>query len=460
MSALVNGDADTAANIIKAERMIGEARTTLMLDAPFYGAIALRLSLHADPRKSSGTCATDGRGLYYNPDWIVTLKPRALVGLIAHEVMHIACKHTLRREGRNPRDWNIACDHAINNDLTAERFELPDDGMNDSQFRGWAAEEIFPHVARPASELPQPTRSDTMGGAGKGSGKGQGKAQSQGASDDESDTDESGGDDAAGDDGTEGADSGGDNALSDDSNTDGASGGGAGGDDGEPLPAGGVLDSPDPVADEAELDVAIIQAGMVAQACGKLPGHLKRLIDGATRTSVDFAALLAEFVERTMRDDYSMSRPNRRYMQAGVYLPSLHSEATQELAFMIDTSGSINNAQLSVAVNAVNECVEQCKPERVHVYCCDTRVHWQRTFERGERIEVNTDGGGGGTSFAPPFDALAADGVQPACALYFTADACGWFGADPGFPVLWMVERGAQSVPWGQRVEMPPTVRR
>src|SRR3974390_1700492 len=80
MAALVGGDANTAANILKAERMIGEARTTLMLAAPFYGAIALRLTLHADVRKSSGTCATDGRGLYYNPDWIVTLKPRALVG--------------------------------------------------------------------------------------------------------------------------------------------------------------------------------------------------------------------------------------------------------------------------------------------------------------------------------------------------------------------------------------------
>jgi len=173
MAALVGGDANTAANILKAERMIGEARTTLMLDAPFYGAIALRLTLHADVRKSSGTCATDGRGLYYNPDWIVTLKPRALVGLIAHEVMHIACKHTLRREGRNPRDWNIACDHAINNDLTAERFELPDDGMNDSQFRGWCAEEIFPHVARTEEEKQQ-QRQQRSSGSGKGSGTGMG----------------------------------------------------------------------------------------------------------------------------------------------------------------------------------------------------------------------------------------------------------------------------------------------
>lgn len=403
------GDCDPAM-VRKAETAISDARMSLMLDAPFYGAIALRLVTVANATISQGTAATDGHSLFYNPEWINTLAPKALVGLIAHEVMHIAMKHTLRREGRNPRDWNIACDHAINNDLRDCGYELPDDGFCDRDYRGWSAEDIYPHVERPKREVtPQPV----CGGAGvpEPGDDGEPKVAVPVQSDEDAES--------------------------------------------EKLPAGAVLDSPDPVADEAALDGIIIEATMCAKAAGNMPAHLGKLVNSLTRAKVNFADLLAEFITRHTDSDYSMAQANRRYLQAGVYLPALRTQdAAPEIAFFIDNSGSIDTDQLSLAVNALEDCIQQVQPERVHVIACDTEVNLRATFERGEPIKIDVHHGGG-TDFNPPFAQLEREGIEPACALYFT-DGCGsWPEKEPPYPVLWMMTGGYHATPpFGQVIQV------
>lgn len=419
----------------KAETAIQNARTDLMADATFYGAIATKLKLVCHAIYSQGTCATDGHSLYYNPQWINEQRHKQLVGLMAHEAMHVAHKHTLRREGRDKREWNIACDLAINNELMAAGFDLPEDGFCDRTYKGWSAEEIYSHRNPPQPAEPEEGEEGgevVCGGGSPGAGSGEGDKPSesnkpQGGAGDEPDKPEQG---------------------------EGESGGGGEPQKPEepPMPAGGVLDSPDPVADESEIDVLIVQAGMCAKAAGNLPGNLQRLINTLTRRNeVDWQSELAEFVERNMREDYSMARPSKRYLAAGVYLPSLYSEAQPELLFGIDSSGSINDKQLSRAITALEDAIAQCRPERVHVKVCDTRVHRRFTFERGEALEIDTNGGGGGTRFAPVFAEAEREGIEPACAVYFTADAWAYdFGPEPPYPVLWICEPGHKVPPWGR----------
>ena len=68
------------------KRMIA-VRTTLILDEPFWGTLALRLKLQEDP-----TCETawvDGHTLGFNPTFIQELPNHApATALLAHEVAH------------------------------------------------------------------------------------------------------------------------------------------------------------------------------------------------------------------------------------------------------------------------------------------------------------------------------------------------------------------------------------
>jgi predicted metal-dependent peptidase len=87
--------------------------------------------------------ATDGVSLYYNPDFVETLNAATLAGTLAHEVMHPALHHHVRRSGRDPKRWNEACDYAINPLLVDAGLSCPRACFIDNRFRGMSAEQIY-----------------------------------------------------------------------------------------------------------------------------------------------------------------------------------------------------------------------------------------------------------------------------------------------------------------------------
>jgi predicted metal-dependent peptidase len=87
--------------------------------------------------------ATDGVSLYFNPEFVDTLNSATLAGVLAHEVMHPALQHHVRRCGRDPRRWNEACDYAINPLLLDAGLSLPEGVLVDHRFRGMSAEQIY-----------------------------------------------------------------------------------------------------------------------------------------------------------------------------------------------------------------------------------------------------------------------------------------------------------------------------
>ena len=87
------------------------ARTRLLLDQPFFGALALKLIVQEDTTMPTG--ATDGKYLKYNPKWFEKLPEPQQEGFIAHEIMHIVYMHMLRREHRHHKKWNVAADYVM-----------------------------------------------------------------------------------------------------------------------------------------------------------------------------------------------------------------------------------------------------------------------------------------------------------------------------------------------------------
>jgi predicted metal-dependent peptidase len=355
--------------------------------------------------------------------------------------MHVALEHHLRRGNRDASDYNKAADYVINQDLVDQGFKLPAGGLVSDSFRGMATEPVYDLIHREPEPQPEPPPQPTGGGGGEGEAQGGGEPQAS----DESEPEELESDD---------------NASADDENTPGEGEGdsepdasedeGSGSGEDEAQPWGGVMDSPTPVEDKAQCPVNLLEAAMMAAAAGCLPASMRDVIKELTKTKVNFADLLAEFVERNFNDDYSWSQPSRRYISQGIYLPALRSDAMPELAIIIDSSSSVSASKLQLAMSAVQDCITQVQPERVHVFCVNTHIHWRRTFERGEALTWDISGGGGGTDFKPAFDAMAAEGIDPKCVLYFTDGDCGWYGEIPTMPVLWLLHSGErQQCPWG-----------
>jgi len=398
---------------------IQKARTTLLLDHPFFGTLLFRLGAQA--RSSIATMATDGVSLYFNPQFVETLSAAEIAGTLAHEVMHPALQHHTRRGGRNPRRWNMACDYAINPMLVDAGLTLPKDVLLDNRFRGMSAERIYNLLEEGEQNQSSSSDADT---------------ESQ---DDSSD---SGGDSNSSESGSSEADIDGPRAPQ------------------TPGGIGQVLDAPEPesgeedaVAEQArDWQIAVEQAENVAKLAGRLPAGVTRSLEGAKSARVDWREVLRRAWSETVSTDYSWMPPNRRHIWAGLYLPGVRCEGAGEIAIAVDCSGSINARQLGLFEAEVRSILEGQRPSRVHVLYFDTEVHKADLYEAGQPIAL-TPVGGGGTNFAPCFRWLDERGIVPQT-LVFLTDLCGAFPKDaPGYPVLW-ASTESRRAPFGQVIPM------
>jgi predicted metal-dependent peptidase len=358
--------------------------------------------------------ATDGVSIYYNPDFVETLNAATLAGTLAHEVMHPALHHHVRRSGRDPKMWNQACDFAINPLLVDAGLSLPEGVLIDNRFRGMSSEQIY-NLLESESETEQD------------SGKEGGDEEPRG---EESKNETSPGGDS--------------NELS------------------APITEGGigqVLDAPLPdeetptIEEQArEWDVAVNQATTVARQAGKVPAGLHRTLEGAAEVSVDWREMLRRLWSDTIPADYSWMRPNRRHVWAGLYLPGVIREGVGEIAIAVDCSGSVNARQLTLFEAEVRSILEGQRPERVHVLYFDSEVQKVETYYAGQPVHLNPVGGGG-TDFGPCFDWLDEHRIRPQT-LVFLTDLYGSFPSSaPGYPVLW-ASTGGRQAPFGAVIPM------
>jgi len=400
-----------------------KARSLLVLDHPFFGALALKLNLIEDKR--CPTACVNGKEIRYNPDWVESLTLKETLGLFAHEIMHLALGHPWRRGNRRGDVFNEAGDFIINNGLQETGFTLPSTKCIDSKYKDWATEEVYNDLLKQEEEKEGKGEEGEQGPDseedkdGTGSGKGDDKEEEK--PDEGDDIPEEGEDD-----------------KSSEKYPD-------------PGGCGGVVDAEG--TEEERKDEEETWKASVSQAIqigkGDLPSELQRLIkEENLDPPLPWFVLLRDFVERTARNDYSWSRPNPRYFSRNLVLPSLISDELPEVAIVIDTSGSIDEQALAYFAQEVSNVFE-AYDTTLRVLHCDTKVHKEEEFTRADLPLSMKPVGGGGTNFAPAFEYIEEKGHTPVCMIYFT-DMYGSFpDKAPDYPVMWVTGTKDKTAPFG-----------
>lgn len=124
-----------------AGKKVSAARVAMVLDQPFFGALALQADIVEDP--TCTTAWTDGVKIGYNPKFIASLTPAEVTAVIVHETMHCALGHPWRRGSRDHRRANAAMDYAINLLIVDAGFKLPEGCLLDRQYNGKSFEWIY-----------------------------------------------------------------------------------------------------------------------------------------------------------------------------------------------------------------------------------------------------------------------------------------------------------------------------
>jgi predicted metal-dependent peptidase len=394
---------------------LSAARAALVLDHPFFGALALRMAMEVEIKGRTRTMATDGRSIFYDKEFVKGCSDAELIGLLAHEVMHPAMQHHTRRGDRDPSLWNEAADHAINPILTEAGFTFSGDVPNEPQFRRMTAEQIYDalnrlHSGGAEDEDDQDDDRTAAGDPENGEGEGNGN-----------------------DDGSENDD------VGEDSNNDLAN------------KPGAVLDAPDPAQQEAEWQVAVRQATQAAQMMGQLPSGMAQAVEQAMTPRIDWKALLRRFVQQFANADYSWRMPNRRYIAGGIYLPELRSESMPVIVVAVDTSASTSSVLPNFKAE-LQSIVDECQPEATIVIMADAAVQRVDRFERGDPIQFNVEGLGG-TDFRPVFEWVERSNIAPVCLIYLTDLCCTSYPEVPDYPVLWVTD-SRRTAPFGETIRI------
>ncbi|HEV3074625.1 MAG TPA: VWA-like domain-containing protein [Thermoanaerobaculia bacterium] len=386
------------------------ALASLILRHPFLANLALRLERIDDP--TTETAWTDGVTLGINPTWFGELSDDQRLGLVAHECFHVALGHHLRRGSREPDRWNRACDYAVNALLVEDGLTLWPDALLDPAYGDASAEAIYNRLAA-SPKAPEPA----AGPSGAQPGSGQPSA--------------------------------------------------------EPAPSprpetfGEIRDQPfptPPTPGEREALLAqhaILVAALAQQtrAIGKDSAGARRAAALATQTSsVDWRALLVEFLSSRHAQDYSWRRPNFRYVSLGIYYPVLESAAPGKIALVLDTSGSVPKEALEAVTGELEAYLLAFPATTLDVVYADASVAGRVSLTAADLPLQLEPVGGGGTHFGPALAALADDDPPPACVVYLT-DLAGRFPDEPPpMPVIWLVFGQPLAVPtppFGRLVLLP-----
>lgn len=332
---------------------LDKAKAQIVMDHPFFSSILL--SHEITPREDIPTLCVTARGdISYNPAFIESLTVPQIVWALCHEVGHVIAQHATRRKHRHARKWNYAGDAWINDMLNDCNVGAPIPNTVDMPgSHNKTTETIY-------DELPE------SGGVGDG---GTGYGGSGGGNNWE-------------------------NGIGSDIST-------------EPLTESQINEI------EATGKVQLAQAAQTAKAKGRLPGSLAKIVADILDVKTPWYDILERRMFSHVHQDYTWTRPNRRFIGAGHYLPSVAKQpAMGVLALQIDVSGSILEPELKYYNGHIQRIVKTCRPERVHVLYTDSSVLRHEEYEQDEEFTIGYFSGGG-TDMRSGFSYLSALGVVP-----------------------------------------------
>lgn len=380
----------TTISKLTAEQRIERCHIDLMNHPNFvaYSGILMIGSVKVDDK--TPTAYTNGRDVVYGRDFISKLTEPELRGVILHENKHKMYRHIATWHHlwkQSPSKANRACDYVIN-------IEIVDEGKATNGFVKLPDCGLYDEQYRGMDSQQVFNLLDDDDGKGKGNGQGgmdeHGWEEGQGLSDGEKEE------------------------LS------------------------------------REIDNAIRQGAILA---GKVNGNLNRSFTDLMSAKVDWREALREFVSSvvTGKDDSTWRRPNRRWLQHDIYMPSTIAESMGSILIAVDTSGSIRDEDINKFLSEVVSIMNNVNPEQVHLLYWDMAVAGHEVYGigDGDKLMASTKPkGGGGTSPSCITEYMKAHNLKPECSVVLTDGYVGGdWGGDWNSPVLWAIVGGCKDVP-------------
>lgn len=438
-----------------AEERITRALADLQKAQPFFAHLAMGLQPKNTPSISSAGVDAKGR-MYYNEDFVMKQSIDEVMGLICHEVLHVALIHMQRIGDRNHLISNVSQDVVVNYAVARAGLKLPKEGVvkispyrdtaiiempkggsisiEDVESKNWEQiyDEIYPQIPK------QKQGGGSSGGQQgqkqqNGQGQGQGQGQNQGQDQDQ-----------------EGNGQGDGQGQQDEEQW------------GFDEHIRGDMTERERQDAENEWKSRLCEAANYAKQQGTLPLGMERMLDGLLKPKVAWKGLLLRYLKAHFTPiDWSYSRPHKKSQAIGVYLPNTLKE-TVECEVIVDTSGSISSKELTEFLSEIVAIAKSMPHINMWVTFVDARIEESARYhvDNGDvhKIMAMKPKGGGGTDMevgldyvkkhnqTVPVTVVLTDGLVP-----IEREA-----KDYPFDVIWVVtsDGRTENLSYGQVIKM------
>ena len=120
---------------------IESIKRKLLVKYPLFGSVVANSNFIAESTlKTSGT---DGKNIYYNPNFAESITEEQKIFLFAHEICHIAFDHISRSKNKDEVIWNTATDAVINAFLSHDGLPLIEGAVDIPEAINYDAEEMY-----------------------------------------------------------------------------------------------------------------------------------------------------------------------------------------------------------------------------------------------------------------------------------------------------------------------------
>lgn len=416
---------------LRLRQKIQASRGRLMSSHPFFALLLMYLKFVAVPdiKKMS----TNGRCIYFAPDFMDKLYDHELDYILCHQIMHIIHGHLWRPYDREDDDYHFACDILINTLLTncgfvEDRYahlgnvyrKVPNKDKSPAEM---TPEEIYENLPYSLYVFDERTRSKFL-------------MDSDLWWNERADNGNFG------------------EIILDLPELDGMirekedNFAGSSGDDGE------LQQEWQGRAAAAANSMA--SSGGNSKGFDDIPDFVKRMINKMKGPTIDWKKILNNFVQERICD-YSFAPPDRRFVDTEFFLPDFNEKdfVSKEVLFMVDTSGSVEDEDLAIVYSEIRGAIEQFGGKLTgKLGFFDADVTPPLPFENVGDLMSIIPYGGGGTDFTVVFDYIRNNSKDelPACIVIFT-DGNGPYPSESeamGIPVLWIINNFDITPPWGK----------
>ena len=461
---------DSTVKITKdqARHLLDKARHAVVMKFPFIGEISLRMGLIPTHDSKNPTSTSDGSKVYIDLDFMSKLRKEELSYVIGHEVWHNVLLHPARKQTRDPKLFDLACDMEVNwllkQNNTEQVFHIPYNApMPPREVQGESCEVIYDWLVKNCQMKPNDNQSNRQFGQQDSScdkeEEKKDKSSNSGNEQNNHDWECNANDDVV-------------HSLKqqpkkskfltgqfdthryiDKSEQEEDDGQGNKDNDFRPQMSKSFC--------EEMREATIAQLQKCALGQGTMPIGIESFVKKLEKPEIPWQEHLSQFITQIHTGKLEWTPPSRRHLYQDLYLQS-HREKKIKIALAIDTSGSTYNIlpNFFAEMESLMKSFDAYEITRID---CDATVekvvvydHDSSPFSKNESKGIDWNGGGG-TSFVPPFEYVKENNLDIDALVYLTD---GWSDDvpqhAPHYPVLWVLPKDGSKdfCSWGKKVYM------